>query len=588
MRGSRVTRSHASLPPSGGNPDESPHLGLTAPAPRGPSTRGRSTLNAQSLAAGAQQAKREGLTEATEPADKAAAVGVDEDTVLGAVGVRPLRKLRPVPRQARPVPTPSSSSMPPRPVYDPFSARRRRAPEWLISYTATLVVGDLLAVGLGVTLALFLPLSGGTPGNRIVELVVAAWAVLLAALGADAPPRLGSRSDEYRRVLVGGLTAIALLSFAVQVWPTVGLERLLLVGAPITTVLTLVGRNLNRRRIQAARRRGLMTKRVVLVGRPRALADLARRLCRDAASGLRVVGACVPAPDDALVLADEGVPVLGGLQEVLRSLDDVGADAVVVASASETASQYLRDLAWRLEGTNIELLVVPGLVEVASNRLQVRPTTSLPLLQVQEPEFRGSRRMLKSLMDRTVAGLLLLVAAPGMIAIAVAIRLGSSGPVLYRHRRIGKRGREFDVLKFRSMVTDAEDKLAELMAFNEGNDVQFKMRQDPRVTRVGAFLRRYSLDELPQLINVLKGDMSLVGPRPHVTREVELYGPEMHRRLLVKPGITGLWQVSGRSDLSWEESVELDIRYVENWSLGLDLTILWRTFRAVLGSDGAY
>jgi exopolysaccharide biosynthesis polyprenyl glycosylphosphotransferase len=478
--------------------------------------------------------------------------------------------------------------MPPRPVYDPFSARRRRAPEWLISYTATLVVGDLLAVGLGVTLALFLPLSGGTPGNRIVELVVAAWAVLLAALGAYAERRLGSGSDEYRRVLVGGLTAIALLSFAVQVWPTVGLERLLLVGAPITTVLTLVGRNLNRRRIQAARRRGLMTKRVVLVGRPRALADLARRLCRDAASGLRVVGACVPAPDDALVLADEGVPVLGGLQEVLRSLDDVGADAVVVASASETASQYLRDLAWRLEGTNIELLVVPGLVEVASNRLQVRPTTSLPLLQVQEPEFRGSRRMLKSLMDRTVAGLLLLVAAPGMIAIAVAIRLGSSGPVLYRHRRIGKRGREFDVLKFRSMVTDAEDKLAELMAFNEGNDVQFKMRQDPRVTRVGAFLRRYSLDELPQLINVLKGDMSLVGPRPHVTREVELYGPEMHRRLLVKPGITGLWQVSGRSDLSWEESVELDIRYVENWSLGLDLTILWRTFRAVLGSDGAY
>jgi exopolysaccharide biosynthesis polyprenyl glycosylphosphotransferase len=280
--------------------------------------------------------------------------------------------------------------------------------------------------------------------------------------------------------------------------------------------------------------------------------------------------------------------VIGTLAGAARALDDARADAVVVASASETAGEYLRDLTWRLEGTNIEVLVGPGLVEVASNRLQVRPTSTIPLIQVQEPEFRGWRRLAKSLLDRAVAGVSLVAFSPFLLAIALAVRTTSRGPALYRHRRIGKRGREFDLLKFRSMVADADSRIEALLVLNEGNDVQFKMRRDPRVTRIGAILRSFSLDELPQLVNVLKGDMSLVGPRPHVTREVEQYGADMHRRLLVKPGITGLWQVSGRSDLSWDESVELDVRYVENWSLGLDLAILWRTARAVLHRDGAY
>jgi exopolysaccharide biosynthesis polyprenyl glycosylphosphotransferase len=584
-----VTTSHASLPPSGGDPEDTPVLEETAaPAPRVEAAGKAAAITADALHAAAQRAKQDELATVAELAAQAAASGLDEDVVLGAAGVRPMRQLRPVPPLSRPPISPRTPPIPPRPVYDPFSARRRRAPEWLVSYTATLVVGDLVAAGLGVALALLLPLSGGMPGTQVVEVVVGCWALLLAALGGYAERRMGTGSDEYRRVVVAGLTAIALLSFAVHLLPAAGLERLLLVAAPVTTVVTLLSRNLNRRRMHSARRRGLMTKRVVVVGRDVAVADLARRLRRDAAAGLRVVGACVPRPGDSLVLADEGVPVLGGLDDVLWCLDEVGADAVVVSSASETAGQYLRDLAWRLEGTNIEVLVGPGLIEVSSNRLQVRPTTSLPLIQVQEPEFRGSRRLVKSLVDRTVAGVLLLLAAPGMIGIAIAVRMSSTGPAFFRHRRIGKRGREFDVLKFRSMVTDADDRIAELMAFNEGNGVQFKMRRDPRITGIGAFIRRYSLDELPQLINVLKGDMSLVGPRPHVTREVEQYGPDMHRRLLVKPGITGLWQVSGRSDLSWEETVELDVRYVENWSLGLDIAILWRTARAVLGSDGAY
>jgi exopolysaccharide biosynthesis polyprenyl glycosylphosphotransferase len=585
-----VTRSHASLPPAAGDPEDIPTVeGTVVPPPPADPAGGRAAaLTADALAAAAQRTRQEQLAAAAELAAQAAASGLDEDTLLGAAGVRPMRQLRPVPQLARPPISPRTAPIPSRPVYDPFSARRRRAPEWLVSYTVSLVVGDLVAAGVGVALALLLPLPGGTPSTRVIEVVVGSWVLLLAGLGAYAERRLGTGPDEYRRVLVGGLAGIALLSFAAQLLPAAGLERLLLVAAPVATLGTLVTRNLNRRRMHAARRRGLMTKRVVVVGRDVAAADMVRRLRRDAAAGLRVVGACVPRPGDSLVLADEGVPVLGGLDDVLWCLDEVGADAVVVSSASETAGQYLRDLAWKLEGTNIEVLVGPGLIEVSSNRLQVRPTTSLPLIQVQEPEFRGTRRLVKSAVDRTVAAVLLVLAAPGMIGIAIAVRLSSTGPALYRHRRIGKRGRDFDVLKFRSMVTDADDRIAELLVFNEGNDVQFKMRQDPRITGIGAFLRRYSLDELPQLINVLKGDMSLVGPRPHVTREVEQYGPDMHRRLLVKPGITGLWQVSGRSDLSWEETVELDVRYVENWSLGLDITILWRTFRAVLGSNGAY
>jgi len=459
-------------------------------------------------------------------------------------------------------------------------------PEWLVGYLVALVVGDVVVAALAVWVVAVLPL--GSVGTVAFEVAVGGWVGLQALFGTYAERRLGAGSDEYRRVLVAGLAAVALLSFADRLLPVGALNGLVVVGAPVAVVGTLVVRNVHRRRLQAARRRGLMTKQVVVVGRDVAVVDLVRRLRRDPAAGLRVVGACVPRPGESLVLADEGVPVLGPLDQAVRVLDEVRADAVLVASASETAGQYVRDLAWRLEGTNIELLVGPGLIEVASNRLQVRPTTSLPLLQVQEPEFRGSRRLVKSLVDRSAAAVLLLVSLPVLVVVGCAVRLTSSGPAFYRHRRIGKHGREFDLLKFRSMVSDADSRIETLLVLNEGNEVQFKMRRDPRVTRVGRLLRRYSLDELPQLINVVKGDMSLVGPRPHVTREVEQYGADMHRRLLVKPGITGLWQVSGRSNLNWDESVELDVRYVENWSLGLDLSIMWRTARAVLGSNGAY
>ena len=503
--------------------------------------------------------------------------------------VRLVDELPSVPSAVRPSPGPAVA----RPVYDPFSARRRRTPEWLVSYRAAVVTGDALAVAAVVLAAAALWPASTVPTALLAAGSAVAWPLLQLLLGSYAERRQGAGTDEYRRVVVAGLVVGCALGLTIAGLEAVGrtapgLARLLLVDVPAATVLTLLGRLLNRRRLHAARRRGLMTKHVVVVGRDVAVLDLVQRLRRDPVSGLRVVGACVPRPCDAAELERQGVAVLGSLTDAARVLDEVRADAVLVASASETAGHYLRDLAWRLEGTNIEVLVGPGLIEVAPNRLQVRPTKSIPLIQIQEPEFRGHRRLLKSLLDRVTAAVLLVLAAPLFVVIVAAIRLTSRGPAFYRHRRIGKRGREFDVLKFRSMVVDADDRIGSLMALNEGNAVQFKMRRDPRVTAVGRVIRKLSLDELPQLINVLRGEMSLVGPRPHVTREVEQYGPDMHRRLLVKPGITGLWQVSGRSDLSWDESVELDVRYVENWSLGLDLTILWRTARAVLHGAGAY
>ena len=544
------------------------------------------------------------LTAAPEPAVEAVKADVDPEIAAAlapqldpaGLEVRPLLQLRPVPPierlpYRRPDPSPrAGTSYPARPVYDPYSARRRQTPEWLVRYTARLVLSDIVAIVVAGVLAVVLHIGPlpQLPGPWWVILleVVGGWIALQALFGTYAEHLHGTGADEYRRVTVAGLTGMALTGF---VAPLVSgrLDLLVLFGLPAATVFTLAGRIANRRRLHTARSQGLMTKNVLVVGRAVAVHDLVRRVRRDPTAGLTVVGVCVPRPREAGKFAADGVAVLGGLDDALRVLDEVRADAVLVASASETGGSYLRDLAWHLEGTNIQLLIGPGVIEVAPNRLQVRPTLTVPLIQIREPEFRGWRRVLKTLLDRTVAAVALLLASPLFAAIAVLIKLTGPGPVLFRHRRVGKRGVQFDVFKFRSMRADAPPDL-ELMELNEGNEVQFKLREDPRVTTVGRFLRRYSLDELPQLLNVLRGEMSLVGPRPHVTREVELYGPDMHRRLLVRPGITGLWQVSGRSDLSWEEAVELDVRYVENWSIGLDLTILMRTLRAVWNSSGAY
>jgi exopolysaccharide biosynthesis polyprenyl glycosylphosphotransferase len=262
-------------------------------------------------------------------------------------------------------------------------------------------------------------------------------------------------------------------------------------------------------------------------------------------------------------------------------------DTVAVLPTRGLDGVALRRLRWDLEKTPAELLLVPAVPDVG-RRLRVRPFDGLTTLHLERTGLRGGRVLVKSAVDRVGAALALLLLLPVLVAVALAVKTTSPGPVLFRQARVGRGGHTFTMLKFRSMTSGAEQLVESLAAHDQGNGVPFKIVRDPRVTRVGRFLRRYSLDELPQLINVVKGDMSLVGPRPPLPKEVKRYDVDMHRRFVVKPGLTGLWQVSGRSNLSWDDTVRIDVHYVENWSLLLDLVIIWRTFGAVMRGDGAY
>jgi exopolysaccharide biosynthesis polyprenyl glycosylphosphotransferase len=248
----------------------------------------------------------------------------------------------------------------------------------------------------------------------------------------------------------------------------------------------------------------------------------------------------------------------------------------------------LRSLAWELEKTGTDLCVSPALLDVAGPRTTVRPTAGLTLLHVDHPQLSGFRLVLKGLFDRCAAAAALVMLAPVMAALAAMVWLHDRGPALFTQMRVGKDGHSFRMYKFRTMVVNAEQRRGDMLANNDSDGVLFKLRRDPRVTSVGAHLRRLSLDELPQLFNVFLGHMSLVGPRPALPDEAEKYAEHVRRRLVVKPGLTGLWQVNGRSDLSWEESVRLDLRYVENWSFALDLQIMWKTISVMMRGSGAY
>jgi exopolysaccharide biosynthesis polyprenyl glycosylphosphotransferase len=476
-----------------------------------------------------------------------------------------------------------------RPV--PVAALRRgQAPTWLRRYHRALVALEVLAAAVAGLVA-GLASSGATASTELqrwaaLSLVVL-WPGVLAMVGAYSRRMFGTGSEEFRRVGRAGLVLLALAAI-VSYGAALDLSRtLVVVVVPSLTLASLLIRFTARRGLRRLWSSGRCTKRVVVVGRGGAVLELAERLDRQRFAGLEPVAACVTPADRGRVSRTLEMPV-GGLDDVLVLAAETGADAVAVTSASETAAQYLRALSWQLEGTGLELLVAPGLVEVAGPRLHLRPFEGLPLLSVEQPRLEGWRRLVKGGLDRVVAAAALFLIAPVLLLIGLAVRLDSSGPVLFRQERVGVNGRSFTMLKFRSMVVDAERQVEALRADNISDGLLFKLRDDPRVTRVGRWLRRLSLDELPQLVNVLTGSMSLVGPRPPLPSEVAAYDSSVRRRLLVKPGLTGLWQVSGRSDLPWDEAVRLDLRYVENWSLALDLLILWRTGRAVLGHSGAY
>jgi exopolysaccharide biosynthesis polyprenyl glycosylphosphotransferase len=459
-------------------------------------------------------------------------------------------------------------------------------PRWLPRYVGVLLTLDTLAMVLGGLLGRLLrsdKLGGMIEGVAYFEILLAAtplWLLAMATARAYEGRFLGIGSEEFRRVANAGARFTALLALALFFFQWEVARGLVVLALPSAVTFTLLFRYLARKVLHRVRRSGRASHRVLVVGEVPARDILTARLRKADYCGLHVVGVCRP-----VVTGPAGTPSVTHVRDMIEALR---ADTVAVAHSPLVDSALLRGLAWSLEGTGVNLLVAPALTDVAGPRVNIRPVSGLPLLQITEPEFAGVRRVLKDAIDVTLATVLLLVFGPLFAALTAAVRLSSSGPAFFRQVRIGRNGREFLMYKFRSMYRDAERELEELRSFNDhGEEIMFKMRNDPRVTRVGRFMRRFSLDELPQLINVLKGDMSLVGPRPPLPTEVALYPRHVHRRLLVKPGLTGLWQVSGRADLDWEETVRLDLYYVENWSVTLDLEIIWKTLWAVLRGSGA-
>jgi exopolysaccharide biosynthesis polyprenyl glycosylphosphotransferase len=475
----------------------------------------------------------------------------------------------------------------------------RRLSRWHRPYTAALLFLDFAAAAL----ASWTAVSGfpqatagfGTHADRdsawfnVVAYVLLplGWLILLWGNGAYDRRYLGLGTDEFKRVVRASVAVAATVSFIAFATKT-DLSRLsvgfALIGA---LVYILVARYLARQVLHLIRRRaGQAGHRMVLVGTLPETLEVYTAVTRNPAAGLVPVAISLTEGFAAARGIETPVPVYAG-RDVLAVVREVGADTIAVCGSASAEPGELRRLAWQLEGTGVDLVVAPQLTDIAGPRVHIRPIEGLPLLHVEEPTLSGVAWLVKNLMDRVVAAVGLIVLLPLFALIAIAIKISDPGPAFFRQPRVGYGGRTFRVWKFRTMYTDAEERLATLQDQNESDGLLFKIREDPRVFPFGRILRASSLDELPQLINVLRGEMSLVGPRPLPADDGDFLG-DVRRRLLVRPGITGLWQVSGRSDLSWDEAVRLDLYYVDNWSLAYDLSILWRTIGVVVARKGAY
>ena len=465
----------------------------------------------------------------------------------------------------------------------------RRLSTWTRDYLRQVALADLGCAVVGVFMAAQVRFGNNvTPMYLGLSLALPVlWIAALWLAGAYDVRFIGTGSDEYRKVLNAGVSltaAVAIFSYAVNLQVS---RTYVVIALPAITLFDLVARYGMRKRLHWQRGHGKCLHNVIAVGHELAVGDLITELKRDKYHGLTVVGACLARPG----LGDEevaGVRVYGGLDDVTAAVKAFGADTVAVTACPEMNGVRLRSLAWELEKTGTDLCVAPALLDVAGPRTTIRPTAGLTLLHVDHAELSGPRKVLKEIFDRLVAGIALILLSPLFAALAVAIRLSDNGPVLFTQPRAGKEGRIFKIYKFRTMVVDAEQRQAVLEGLNEATGPVFKIRKDPRVTRVGRVLRKLSLDELPQFLNVLRGDMSLVGPRPLPVRDVLRIDRRAHkRRFSVKPGITCLYQVHERT-FSFEDWIRTDMEYIDNWSLRLDLEILAKTIPAVLSRRGAF
>lgn len=421
----------------------------------------------------------------------------------------------------------------------------------------------------------------------VAPFVATGWLATIAVLGGYRDDVFGAGTDEFKRVLNGSAVAAALVGVGCYLMKF-QLPRGFFVLVFLFGILLLIaGRLLLRRALQTARVRGALQQRVVIAGGAAQVAEIASVLRREKWLGYHLVGALVP---DGVAGTEtvSGIPVLGDANDRSHVVGLQEIDVIFFTGGSDLAGVDLRRIVWDLEQHATQLVMAPNVTDISGERLRIRPVGGLPLVHLEGPRWAFAARWAKRVFDLIGATVLIVMMAPLLLWAAVRIKLHDRGEVLFRQTRVGRDGREFSCLKFRTMVMDADAMIGQLQEEQGAVAFLFKLKDDPRITKPGRFLRRYSIDELPQLFNVLRGDMSLVGPRPQVPAEVAEYDDIVRRRLRVRPGMTGLWQVSGRNDLSPEDSIRLDLYYIDNWSMMQDLAILCRTFGAVMSSSGAY
>ena len=424
-----------------------------------------------------------------------------------------------------------------------------------------------------------------TAVSEIGPILVAGWALLNYVFGAYRRDTFVEGADEFKRIFHAAMYAAGLLGVGCYLVQHDLSRGFFVLTFALGIPGLFIGRVVLRQAIRSARAHGHLQERIVIAGGSTHIDEIAAVLRRERWLGYQVIGALTPADDRAETTAS-GIPVLGNAEDPLPALDD--ADILFMTGGTRRSAEDLRRIVWDLEAHHVQVVVAPSVTDLAADRVRVRPMAGLPLVHLEAPQWSRARGWAKRTFDIVGSGILILAASPLLAYAALRIRLYDGGPVLFRQERIGRDGETFKCFKFRSMVVDAEAKVKQLQDEMGVEALLFKMKDDPRITPPGKWLRRFSIDELPQLFNVFRGDMSLVGPRPQVNAEVAMYDDAMRRRLHVRPGMTGLWQVSGRNDLSVEEAIRLDLYYVDNWSLAQDMSILARTFSAVTSARGAY
>ncbi|APA99416.1 sugar transferase [Nocardia seriolae] len=484
---------------------------------------------------------------------------------------------------------------------EPRSDRER----WQADYAHRLFISDLFVLILSVGFAQWIrfggsgaqaPLASRLPMEvryTVVSVVlVLVWSATLTLGGTRSPRVIGGGAEEYRRLVAASLKlfgGIAIVSLLLKVDFARGY---LAIALPLGMAGLMAERRLWRRWVTGRRARGDYRTAMLVVGSPEAARAMVAAFSRDRAAGYQVIGVCTHDDDvlaeRALEAGGREIPVVANDHEVIDAVRRTGADTVAVTATDNLGPAAFRRMAWELDELGAELIVTPGLVDIAGTRLTHRVVADMPMLLVEKPQYDRAKSIRKGVFDFCFAAAALLAIAPTLAVIAAAVKLSSRGPIFYLSERIGRDGQPFRMIKFRSMYADAESHLNALIESNGGDPAFFRNRDDPRVTPVGRILRKYSLDELPQFVNVLRGEMSIVGPRPQVQREVDCYDGVTRRRLLVKPGVVGVWHARRRTDLTPEDAMRLDLSYVENWSMVLDLLLIAKTIGALTRGDTGY